>query len=192
MPKTLFRTLWVFALMVFAALSWQWLEDGRTSIDPAENTVAMAKNQTDYYLEDFNIVNVDNHQGHVYELHGKTLSHYYNGGNSTVEQPIVRVYGAQQQHWQGSADSGEITADFSTLKLTGNVDLYRDRVSDQAPIQLETESITINNADNTMHTSDTVLIKSENWSFRANRMQADVNSGKLAFDTGVEADYELQ
>lgn len=152
----------------------------------------MARNETDYYLEDFHIVSVDNRQGQVYELRGKALSHYFKGGNSIVDQPLVRVYSEQQQHWQGSADSGEISPDFSTLSLSGNVDLYRDRDSNQAPIQLETESITINNTSQTMQSSATVLIKSENWSFRANRMQADINTGMLSFQTGVEADYAVQ
>lgn len=204
MPKTLGRSLWIFALLVFAIWSWQWLENTPPSGDSNDNTLQMAETETDYYLQDFRIVNVDNAAGQVYQLSGQSLSHHSNDGNSSISQPLIKVFGTNQTHWQGSAQRGDISADFRQLALFGAVRLAQfpslpsdldpalARSIDKASVEISSASVSIDTTKQTISTDDPVTIKSDYWSLNANQMRADINDSKLLFDAGMDAEYILQ
>lgn len=192
MPKRLANTFLIFALMVIAVLSWQWLDDDTVTLSTTDNPIQMAQNETDYYLEDFNITNVNNDKGQVYELSGTSLSHYFEKGNSTIEQPIVRVFSNENDYWTGEAKSGNLSADFSVLVLNGDVDLAHHRNNALPQVSVQTQSITIDTAKRQMVSDQPVQITSEKWSFKANQMRADVDNGMLSFNSGVEADYAVE
>lgn len=190
--------------MVFAIWSWQWLENTRPASDNNENTLQMAETETDYYLQDFRIVNVDNAAGQVYQLSGRSLSHHSKDGNSSISQPLVKVFGANETHWQGSAQHGDISPDFRQLALFGAVKLAQfpslpsdldpalARGIDKATVEISSASVKIDTTKQTISTDDPVTIKSNFWSLNANQMRADINDSKLLFDAGMEAEYILQ
>lgn len=191
MPKTLANTLLIFVLLVIAVLSWQWFDTDPTVKTAGQETIQMAQNKTDYYLEDFNITNVSNDKGQVYKLSGTTLSHYSEKGNSIIESPSVQVYSNEQDYWTGHADAGNLSADFSVLVLQGNVDLSHHTNSQQPKIELDAQSITIDTSKRQMTSDQPVQITAENWSFTANQMSTDVDNGMLSFESGVEANYAV-
>lgn len=192
MPKRLANTFLIFALMVIAVLSWQWLDDDGVTTSTSDNPIQMAQNETDYYLEDFKITNVNNDKGQIYELSGTSLSHYFDQGNSSIERPIVRVFSNENDYWTGEAENGDLSADFSVLVLSGDVDLAHHRNNSLPQISVQTQSITINTETRQMTSDKPVQISSEKWSFKANHMQADVDRGMLLFNSGVEADYAVE
>lgn len=164
----------------------------------------MAETETDYYLQDFQIVNVDNSRGQVYQLSGQSLSHYQGEGNSSISQPSIKVFGANKTNWKGSAQRGDISSDFRQLTLIGAVQLSQypslpsdldpalAQTVDKASVAISTASVRIDTAQQTIVTEDPVTIKSEHWSLKANQMQADIDDSKLFFDSGMEAEYFLQ
>lgn len=192
MPKRLANTFLIFALLVIAVLSWQWLDEDTAVTTAQDNPVEMAANQTDYYLQDFKITNVNNDKGQVYELSGKTLSHFFETGNSLITDPLVRFYRDDNDYWIGSANKGDLSADFSVLTLSGAVDLAHHRENAQPQVSVVADSITIDTQRRQMTSDQPVQISSENWSFKANQMQAEVDSGLLSFNSGVEADYAIK
>ena len=204
MPKTLGRSLLIFALMVIAVWSWQWLENTPSTGTSNDNTLQMAETETDYYLQDFRIVSVDNAAGQVYQLSGQSLSHHSDNGNSSISQPVIKVFGANQMHWQGSAQHGDISADFHQLALFGAVKLAQypslptdldpalARSVDKASVEISSASVKIDTENQTISTDDPVTIKSDFWSLNANQMRADINDSKLLFDEGMDAEYLLQ
>lgn len=192
MPRTLANTFLIFALLVIAVLSWQSLDEDRGVTTATENPIQMAQNETDYYLEGFKITNVNNNKGQVYELSGNTLSHYFETGNSLIEKPVVQVYSHEKDYWTGSATSGDLSADFSILVLSGNVDLAHHRNNQQPQLVVQAQTITIDTSKRQMTSDQPVQISSENWSFKANSMRADVDNGMLSFKSGVEADYAVE
>ena len=192
MPKRLANTFLIFALLVIAVLSWQWLEEDTAVTTSQNNPVEMAANQTDYYLEGFKITNVNNEKGQVYELSGKTLSHFFETGNSLITEPQVRFFRDDSDYWIGSANKGGLSADFSVLTLAGSVDLAHHRKNAQPLVSVLADSITIDTVRRQMTSEQPVNISSDHWSFQANQMQADVDSGMLSFNSGVEADYAIK
>lgn len=192
MPKTLCRSLWIFVLLVVAVISRQWLDDEGTAMVIETDPIVLATHQADYYLEDFHILNVDTEHGQVYELTGVTLSHHAELGNSTIIRPSVQVFSKNKEYWKGNALSGDLSADFKVLTLSGEVDLSQHQNDITAPIRVNTEAVTIDTDALTMIADSPVKISSRSWTFDANHMQADVETGILTFDTGVEAQYDVE
>jgi len=204
MPKTLGRSLWIFALLVFAVWSWQWLENTPPAGNSGDSTLRMAETETDYYLQDFLITNVDNTSGQVYQLTGQSLSHHSNNGNSSISRPVVKVFGANKTHWQGSAQHGDISPDFRKFSLFGAVKLAQFpslpkdldpsliHSLDKPTVELTSASVKIDTIKQIIATDDPVTIKSDLWTLNANKMRANVNDDKLLFDAGMEAEYILQ
>ena len=191
MPKRLANTFLIFALLVIAVLSWQWLDEDTNTATTADDTIQMAQNETDYYLEGFNITNVNNDKGQVYELSGRTLSHYFEKGNSKIEYPIVRVFSNKNDFWTGQANTGNLSTDFSVLELSGDVDLAHHRENARPKVSIQTQKLTIDTNTREMTANQAVEISSDSWSFKANQMRADVDNGRLLFNSGVEADYAV-
>lgn len=209
MPKTLGRSFWILALLVVAIGSWQWLENRPAAGNNADSTLRMAETESDYYLQDFHITNVDNDSGRVYELTGQSLSHHSDTGNSSISQPAIKVFGKNKTHWQGSAQHGDISPDFRKLALFGAVKLAQfpnlpaevdpalldpaQADSQHKPaVEVTSASVKIDTTKQIIATDDPVTIKSDLWSLSANRMRADINDDKLLFDSGMEAEYLLQ
>lgn len=190
MPRKLANALLILALLIFAVVSWQWLDDQDPAETVAQSAVPMAENQTDYTLEDFTITNVNNAKGQVYRLQGKSLAHFVNGTDSIIDTPVVQMSGADNQQWSGSADSGFLSPDFSTLELVGDVQLTHVR-RNSPPVNVTTDSIDIDTRTRQMQAPQPVDIKGEHWSFKASQMQADLDNGILTFQSGVEANYAV-
>lgn len=190
MPRNLANALLILLLLIFAVASWQWLEERDPQQPSAQSTITMTENETDYTLENFLITNVNNTKGQVYQLSGKSLSHFINGSDSIIDQPSVQMSGANQQQWTGNASFGYLSSDFTKLKLAGNVELTHRR-GDSMPINVATEALNINTQTRQMESADSVNIEGQQWSFRASQMQADLDNGILSFQSGVEANYAV-
>lgn len=204
MPRTLGRTLWIFALLIFAVWSWQWVENAPSTGETTDSALRMAETESDYYLQDFRIVNVDNTSGQVYQISGQSLSHHSGDGGSSISQPLIKVFGANQKHWQGNAQRGDISPDFRQLALFGAVRLSQfpslpsdldpalARSIDKALIEITSASVKIDTTMQTIATDDPVSITSDYWTLNANQMRANINDSKLIFDSGMDAEYLLR
>ena len=146
MPSKLGPGLLIFLLLIVAVVSWQWTED--QDVDPLNetNTINMSETRSDYYLEDFEIVNIankaDNSPPGVDEtdaatpadrqlkITGNTLLHLRVEGHSIVEQPTVRLLTVDNGLWQAHATSGTVSADFQVLDLQGDVEITHTRTTD--------------------------------------------------------------
>ena len=199
MPTKFGRGLWIFALLVVAVLSWQLIDDRNVRSNASNGTIEMAVNESDYYLEDFEIINITNQvqndsnsgngSGRYFRITGRTLSHHFPEGHSTIENPSVRMRTPTTEFWHANARTGRMSADFKVLDLNGDVNIKHDRLSDKAPITVDTESIRIDTAKRMMSTEDPVVVKSTGWSYQANSMQAEVDKGILSFTSGVKGQY---
>lgn len=189
MPKKLGTALWTLGLLILAVLSWQWTADREPATGDVENTIEMATNETDYFLEDFHIVRVEGKKTQVFELRGGKLSHFINTGHSTIDKPNVVVNAENEVYWRGVADTGTLSADFSVLDLNGNVDLKHRAGTDVEPIAVSTQAITINTRSRTLDTTKPVTVVATDWAFSATGMSADTNAGKLLFHSAVQAKF---
>lgn len=106
MPKTLVRKLLVLALLIFAVVSWQWLDERDPTSDTETAQVSALSNETNYFLEDFSIESVSVDNATRVRIQGDSLASFLDTGESRVSNPRVGIEGADEQSWQGEASSG--------------------------------------------------------------------------------------
>ncbi len=199
MPSKLGKSLLTFVLLVIAVISWQWIEDRNVEPLVQNNTIEMVENQSDYYLEDFEIINVavkqnsstngNNTAGTYLKITGQSLSHHFIEGYSLINSPTVHLRSADGSQWQASALNGTISADFDVLDLQNNVELTHTQSPGRAPVTMNTNSISIDNGKRIISSSETVNVNGRGWQYNANTMQAEIDRGTLSFTSGVEAQF---
>ncbi len=196
MPTKLGRGIWIFTLLAIAVLSWQWSDDRNVETLIEADTIEMAENQSDYYLEDFEIINItnpernnDSKNGRYMRMVGKSLSHHYLEGYSSIEQPGVQLRTDNNEEWQANALNGQVSANFDVLNLQGEVELTHNRSLGKPPISVDTNSITIDSTARVISTDDTVEVNGSGWNYKANSMRAEIDNGVLSFTSGVEARF---
>lgn len=211
MPSKLSRSLLIFALLVVAVVSWQWIDERGPETTLASDPLEMAQTQSDYYLENFEITNISNKTNVALEnntpentietragmpadrqltIAGKSLSHHYIDGNSTINSPIVKLRSADNGQWSARASSGVVSANFDVLDLQGEVRLTHKRTSNDKPVTVNTNAITINTTDKTISSHEPVQVEGEGWRYNASSMNAEIDQGILSFTSGVEAQFE--
>jgi len=198
MPSKLSRALLIFALMVIAVVSWQWIDDRNVSSQTAPGSIEMAENQSDYYLRNFEIINISNggagnaQQRRRLKVTGKTLSHHYIEGYSVLDNPTVLLETESDEYWLASARSGRISAEFDVLDLLGTVKLTHNKpngTADAAIIKVDTETLNIDTGRRIIETMDPVTVNGQGWNYKANSMRAEIDDGRLSFESGVEAKF---
>jgi len=221
MPSTLGRSLLILLMLVMCVVSWQWIEDHQVQpVEERVDTIKMSETRGDYYLEDFEIVNIANkvdnsnvngnqssgdsqaraitNTGGIavmpadrqLTITGHSLVHLYGEGSSVIDQPSVRLLSTGSGLWHATASTGRISANFDKLDLQGNVELMHNRHPDNPPINVNTESVSIDTANQTINSNDSVEVLGEGWQHRARSMNADIGNGILSFTSGVEAQFE--
>lgn len=198
MPSKLGGGLLIFALLFLAVFSWQWIEDRNVTPQAQTDPIEMVANQSDYYLEDFEILNITNAEaatpaaatGRQLKITGQSLSHHHIDGHSTIINPTVELRGANNSKWQAQAESGIVSENFDVLDLQGNVELIHNRALQSAPTTVNTDSISIDNSNQTISTDDPVQVIGAGWQYNASTMRAELNQGTLSFTSGVEAQFE--
>lgn len=198
MPAKLGRGIWIFTLLVIAVLSWQWVDDRDVEPEPTQNTIDMAANQSDYYLEDFEIINIGKRQssgdttgtGRYLKLTGKSLSHHFIEGYSGIENPSVQLRSNENELWQANAQRGRVSANFDVLDLQGNVELTHNRQQGKPPISVDTESLTIDTTQQLISTDEPVEVVGSGWHYNANNLRAEIDKGVLSLTQGVEAQFD--
>lgn len=197
----------VFILLVIAVVSWQWIDD-RNVVTQADEPINMAVSQSDYYLENFEIINISNTTGVTtgagdtndneslksrrLKLTGKSLSHNHVKGISTLDHPVVVMRSENDDYWLASARSGNVSAEFDVLDLNGNVELTNHgpmNADNSDSIRIDTESLTIDTSQQIVETNEVVQVTGRGWNYNANSMNAEINNGRLSFQSGVEATF---
>jgi len=194
MPSKLGTSLLIFALLVIAVISWQWSDDREVETQAQNNPIKMVETQSDYYLEDFEIVNIANSRnsttdGRYLKITGQSLSHHFIEGYSLINNPTVHLRSTDGGQWQASALNGTISANFDVLDLQNNVVVTHSEKSDQQAVTVNTNSISIDNGKRTISSSETVKVIGRGWQYNANTMQAEIDQGTLSFTSGVEAQF---
>lgn len=205
MPTTLSRSLLIFALLVFAVVSWQWIDDRDAEPQTANDPIQMAETQSDYYLENFEIINISNKTNTApittenqpglpadrqLKITGQTLSHHFIEGYSEIQNPIVSLRSKDNGQWHARASSGTVSANFDVLDLLGNVELTHNRSADSSQITVDTNSLSIDTGSRTISSDESVQVEGNGWSYNARSMNAKIDLGILSFTSGVEALFE--
>jgi len=189
MPKTLVRKLLVLALLVIAVVSWQWLDERAQNGDREAAEVSPLSNETNYFLEGFDIESVSGDSDTRIRIQGDVLASFLDTGESRVSNPRVGIDGANNQSWRGEASNGVLSADYARLQLEGGVKLTHQQSADAATITLTAESVLLNTHDQTLSSQSPVQLTAPGWSFTASGLQANLANGHLLFPSSVEARY---
>ena len=198
MPSTLSKSLLTFALLVIAVVSWQWIDERDVQPRADSNTIQMVETRSDYYLENFEIVNIANSGnpttdgktiGSYLKITGQSLSHHYIEGYSLINNPTVHLRSSDGGQWQASASNGTVSANFDVLDLQNNVEIKHNQSRGRSEVTVNTNSISIDNGSRTISSSETVQVNGHGWQYNANTMHAEIDKGTLSFTSGVEAQF---
>ena len=213
MPSKLSSILLIFTLLVIAVVSWQWIDDRGTPPEASNSRIEMVETQSDYYLENFEIINISNNTGtsaadnptpgttvehnagmpadrHL-TIAGQSLSHHYIEGYSVIKFPVVKLLTIDDGQWNARASLGTVSANFDMLDLQGNVELIHSRAKDTAAVTVDTNSLSIDTGNRTISSKEPVRVQGVSWQHNANNMNAEIDRGILTFTSGVEAQFEI-
>jgi len=168
-----------------------WLAVNRKTAPPLEfDSVSMAGEKADYYLESFTLLSTSPDGTADYILKADTLIHLPLEALAKVSNPRLDVSGegATDNHWKLSASSGELPDHGQIIDLIGEVELQQ-LVDDQTSVRLLTPQLRLDRQAMEFSSHSGVLVDSAGWQLRADNMTGLVNTGNLIFRDNSHVQY---
>jgi len=126
----------LFLATTFSAW-WAWNNREQPHIELIQTT------DTDYRLEDFHIVVLNQQGDESATLRAPFLERKRNSQQSHITQPLFLLPDSQGAYWQLRADNGELSAKGEELYLYGNVAADSPADNKTPPTALRTSTLTV-------------------------------------------------
>ena len=182
----------IAAVMLIALALYTWLRPQQSGEELNFESVSMIKARSDYYLEGFQIVQVD-HQGQTeYALDGELLSYNPETNLADLLQPKLRVAQPDGLIWALTADRGSMPREGRNINLSESVELIRTLPDGSQPSTLETEQVDIDIDAGTLRGDSPVTLKGPGWQMDALGMTADTRQGALQLYGRANGRYSTQ
>ncbi len=132
-------------------------------------------------------------RGTTYRANGEVAYHWQatranrlHNGEVLLYHPLYRGLKAGDKNWTAAAERGTLAADGQTLDLTQDV-LVKDFIHEATILS---PTLTLNMADNLIHTDSPVRFTAPQAVMTAVGMRADMNAERLEFLADVRGVYE--
>lgn len=175
-------------LLMLAIVIRDWVETTPELI-AVEDTIDMSATQSDYYLEQFSTRKFDATGSIEYEVTGQSLAHYPTDDRSEITKPSVVLHREAIQ-WKIDSSLGQLQKDPAIFTLQGDV-IVRRETSQNSPVIMRTEEISILTDDNEVRTDKPIEIIAETWHLRSTGLQSSLNEGKLNLLSQVTGRYDV-
>ncbi|OGT21144.1 MAG: LPS export ABC transporter periplasmic protein LptC [Gammaproteobacteria bacterium RBG_16_57_12] len=150
---TLKRAALMILLIVLAGLTW-WLE--HFNVAPEVGGGLQRRHEPDYYMKDFTLT-VMNAQGMKdNKLRSEYMVHYPDTDLTELRRPNLVLYQGQLEQWLVEAEQGRLTAGGKMLNLQGDVSMRRLLQLGQMPMQVLTQDLVIDLAQEHVHSGQPV------------------------------------
>ncbi len=173
----------VAIIAIVGAISLGWFFDPRPSLIP--RSLLEVPDNIDYYLANFSYRAMDADGAPHYELKAPYMEHYIREDISQIRQPFI-IYQADPHQWQVSALQGSLSHQQELLRLDQQVDLQR--VSDQQPLQLNTEVLILETASDLVELPEALTLTTDSMRLQAENASLDMNKNYYQFNR-VKATY---
>ncbi|MBN2689344.1 MAG: LPS export ABC transporter periplasmic protein LptC [Gammaproteobacteria bacterium] len=117
------------------------------------------------------------------------LVHYSYLNSSKFEQPIIIIYGKNNDIWRISAVHGTADHGNKTIDLIGDVKLHRPKNANNKAITITTDKATVHPKQKTAETTKPINIKEQGFTANAVGAKADLNTGVIKLQSKVKEIY---
>jgi len=145
---------------------------------------------TDYRLEDFQIVALDKQGSESATLRAPFLERQRDSQISHITQPLFLLPDSQGAHWQLRADNGQLNAKGEELYLSGNVAVDSPLDSQTPPTTLRTSTLTVLTQTHLAHTDQPVTLTRSGLQQTGIGFEADLTSQHYKLLSQVKTRYE--
>lgn len=153
-------------------------------------TVEKKADFIDYFIEDFNSVNM-NEQGQPEWLLRATRLEHYRSGRTLVFNPVMQFVDSNE-HWQVQAQRAEMHMDQQVVQLFDDVRIDRSASSSESALDIKTSYLHIDMKRQQAETDQQAFIHSDNLSFTTTGMVFDYRNAILKLSSNVSGTYEIR
>lgn len=133
------------------------------------------------------------------DIQSKTLSHYADTKTTIFQKPIAQFLDKNDQTWLITSDtaisSAAQTKDMSNQQASEKIQLQKNvtlTALSHSNISMDAEDITIDTTNETLETTSKINMDFQGGNLSAGGFQTSVKTGKVRFNSGVQATYYPQ
>ena len=178
----------VLLLVLLGFAMWSWREPPATPL-PAADIVDMVEQQSDYYLESFEIRTLDPAGNEVNRIGGASLTHYPHDDTADIIRPRIVISRAESAPWQIVAEQGWLSPGQESLRLDGTVVALRQTHDGKTGMRIESDVMTFDIETQSMHTTLDARIDAADWRARSRGLTIDAHSGNIEMHSEVEINH---
>lgn len=170
-----------------ALLSFWALEMTRRSgeVTPAEK----ARNEPDYYVENFTYIKVAATGSAEYVITGRRMEHYPADNSHTIQQPLVKSYSADRPPMTIRAQRAKTNADHSELHLYEQVRIDRPETRGTDNLSVESEYMLVLPNIDVVKSDHRVVMKLGDSTLIGTGLLADNARHQMTLESRVSATY---
>jgi lipopolysaccharide export system protein LptC len=181
------KTFITILVVVTLALLSIWLQDlfKETPIIRVEKD----KHFPDYFLENFNIVSLDENGQPAYMVTASRLDHYADDDSAELQHPLIEFVG-DGNDWSISAQRAIIAADKTIIHLYDQVEVKRIGNAQQRDLNIATDYLKIHTDSKIAETDRPARIRTSDLELDTIGMVFDNSQGILKLMSQVKGTYE--
>jgi len=177
---------WLGTGLLVVVLSTWWAWNNRDQ----PGTKVVHTSNTDYRLEDFEIVALDRSGHESASLRAPFLERRRDDQVSLITRPLFLLPDSHGAHWQLRADRGELSADAQALHLYENVAGDSPDDGRTPPTQLRTPALTVFPQQHQLRSEEIVAVSRAGLYQSGRGFEADLQSKSYTLHSQVTTRYE--
>lgn len=146
--------------------------------------------RSDYSLERFELVALDESGGEAFAAHGPRLSRHPYLGTIDIEQPRFTFPDREGALWRSQATRAWVSRDGAELRLLGAVELEGPAEGAAEPIRLRSERLNVYPKENRVDTDLAVTVSEPGSILRARGLRADLDARRVELLSEVKIRHE--
>lgn len=173
-------------VLLAAAIASGW-SAWRQGADVEETTVA--SDRSDYVLEDFELVSLDDEGREAFTLRAPWLQRDPADGTLALREPVFLLpEEGGEYYWDLRGATGWISADSSEMRLDGDVVAVSDPAGDRA-MRMETDALQVFPEQRRARTNAAVTITQPGTTMQGTGMEADLAGKRFQLTSKVQTRY---
>ena len=176
----------MIAVLLVAAIASGWSAWRQRAEVRAETTVS---DRSDYVLEDFQLVSLDDHGHEAFTLRAPYLHRNPLDETMSLREPqFLLPEGEGGLYWDLRAAAGWISADSEEMRLDGEVVAVSDPGGDRA-MRMETDALRVFPRQRRANTDDAVTITQPGTTMRGTGLEAELDEKRFRLNSKVHTTY---
>ncbi|MEI8055291.1 MAG: LPS export ABC transporter periplasmic protein LptC [bacterium] len=182
--KNIFIT--IVLLAIFSSVSILALLEAKKIIGGHAN----AADAPDFFMTNTTYVQFDQNGNISNQFYTSKIIHFTTNNNYTFDNPCMKMYSANEQPWNITANKGRSEGGKDKVYLWDNVKVTQAASTETTDFDITTTSLTVYPSTKFAETSDSVVIIQGESIAKAVGAKADFKSGTVSLLSNVECEYK--